>query len=375
MASHNFEVIEKSHATSVSEIYEATNSRGERRLVEVLGEAGFGPWLDAYKQDIAVLARQRHPCILETLDIGTLPDGTPVVVCERPPGLTLGRWLAQGRLAPTRAALELLADIADALGAAHDVGVSHGALGIDDILLIPDPAHPLGTPKLRGFGHRWLRAAAAFDGAPTMVPGTRVVPAPRREIATDVAALAAIADRLLTPLHRGPRLAAILRSAQLLGDDLRFGTPAALVEAVARSLGDQAPEEITTPHLIVPWGVRHRGVQRVLAMALVTVAAAAAVHVVLASRSRPVATPSVRARPASTPGAAVVARPPAPSPIPEPLAPSARPQRAAGAAISVHGAASASLPHVPHLWRVWSERENRLIFVDDLGAPVPEPAQ
>jgi hypothetical protein len=374
MASHHFEVIEKSHATSVSEIYEAVNpQQGTRYLIEVLGQSGFGPWLDAFKEDMAVIALLRHPCILETLEIGTLPDGTPVVVTERPEGLTLGRWLASGRVAPTHPALDLLVEVADALGVAHDSGVSHGALGVDDIVLIPTTDSPLGAPKLRGFGHRWLRAAAAFDGAPTMLPGTRVVPALRREVATDVAALAAIADRLLTPLHRGPKLAAVLRSAQLLGDDLRFATPLALVEAIERALGERGPEEITAPQLVLPAQLRRRGARRIAATAVLTVMGAMAIHAVVAPRTR-----SVAARPAAAPARVIAAVPgvvpPSPAVSPPVAPPPSTPVRPAAAAVSVRGPAKPAWPRPPKLSRVWSARENKLIYVDGLGVPVPDPA-
>jgi hypothetical protein len=364
MASHHFQVTQKSHATGVSQIYEAASPSGGRYLVEVLSSPGLGPWLEAFKADMAAMAQLRLPSLLEVLDLGAMADGTPVIVSERPDGTTLARWLARGHVAPTDAAMELLTSLAHALGCAHDVGVSHGALTADDVLLVETSQHALGFPKLRGFGYRWLRAAAAFGQAPTMLPGQRTVPAPRREVSADIAALATLADRLLTPLRNSPQVSAVIRSAQALGEDGRFATPAALIEALEAALDpEREPEELTEPSVAVPWSIRHRGLRRVLGTAAATVVVAGSLHALLASRnSDSVAAPApVVARPAprQSPPAFVPAAPAAPRPsitaaVPPPPA-------------------KAPAPRAPRLYRVWSAQENRLIYVDDAGAQVQPP--
>jgi hypothetical protein len=369
MSSHRFDVIEKSHATSVSQIYEAANPQGGRYLIEVLGTSSVGLWLEAFRQDMAVVSQLRHPCILEVLDIGAMPDGTPVIVSERPEGTTLSRWLDRGRLATTEAAMDLLSGIGHALGAAHDAGVSHGTLCADDILLIAVPEHALGFPKLRGFGHRWLRAAAAYGDAPTMAPNLaeRSVPAPWREIAADIAALATLADRLLTPLHQGPKLASVIRAAQLLGQDGRFATPAVFIEAIELALHPGAPpEEITQPTNQVPWSLRHRGLRRILATAAITVVAAGGIHAMMDARpSQPLAAPTpVRTR-------LVVTEPPPRAPPSLDAAVSA-PRPAPGTRIAVHAPSNAGPPsRAPRLWKVWSDRENKVVYVNDQGESVP----
>jgi len=317
MASH-FEVIQKNHATEVSQVYEAVNPAGGRYLIEVLGTPGVGPWLEAFKADMAAVAMLRHPCFLEVLDLGAMADGTPVIVTERPDGTTLARWLARGHVAPTDAAMDLLTSLSHALGCAHDVGVSHGALTADDVLLVELSEHALGFPRLRGFGYRWLRAAAAFNQVPTMQPGQRAVPASRREVSSDIAALATLADRLLTPLRNNPQISAVIRSAQLLGEDGRFATPAAFIEALEGALDPgREPEELTEPSVRVPWSVHHRGLRRVLATAVATVVVVGSLHALLASRNPPPvpARAPLAAKPAparSRPVAAPV-RPPQPT--------------------------------------------------------------
>jgi hypothetical protein len=351
MSSLNFEVVEQSHATSVSQIFEAVDpKRGGRYLIEVLSAPGLGPWLDAFKQDMAVLSTLQHPCVLQVVDVGTLPDGAPVVVSERPEGTTLGRWLDTGRVAPTDAAMDLLTGIAHALDTAHAAGVSHGALCAEDVLLVAVPNHAIGFPRLRGFGHRWLRAAVAYGNAPVMLPGQgeRSVPAGRREVAADIAALASLADTLLTPLQRGPHLAAVIRSAGL-GED-RFASPSAFVSALDSVLAEGGQ----TTQVTDARRHRQRALRRVLITAAVTAVAAAALHTLVLDRRIEV-TASVRsAHPAVV--VAAGSRPPAST------ASRVRPTSAPGPR-----AKPAPRPRGPRLWRIWSDRAQKVVLVDDHG--------
>jgi hypothetical protein len=373
MSSHQFRVVHQSHTTSVSEIFEAVSPDGGRYLVEVLTTPGVGPWLESWKRDMASLAPLRHPCILGVLDVRAMPDGRPVIVYERPDGPTLARWLAEGRLAPNDVVMDLLSGLAHALSAAHDVGVSHGALTADAVRLDPLPGHLMGFPKLHGFGHRWLRAAARSEATPA---GQRLVPASRREIAADIAALAEIADRLLTPVNSSPKLASLLRSAQLLGEEGRFASAVALVEALELVLDPPAErEEITEPDSAVPRSPRALMWRRVIVTAAVIVLAAGAANAWiggtrpaakrLAPRAANVSTPPAAA-PKATPVEALAPR----VVVPPPAAPSPAP---------LHAAPDAPAPvvkstsHAPRVHPVWSAREKKIVYVDEAGAPVPDP--
>lgn len=379
MASHHFQVTQKVHATAVSQIYEAVSPDGCRSFLEVLHASSAGSWLDAFRRDLAAAAQLRHPCLLEVLEIGAQPDGSPVIIYERPVGISLGRWLARGHVAPTDAAMDLLAGLAHALGCLHDAGVSHGALTADDVMLVEISQHALGFPRLRGFGYRWLRAASVFDGAPTMSPGQRTVPAARREIAADIAALAALADRLLTPLRASPQITSVIRAATLLGEDGRFATPAAFLEALEAALDPHAPaaDELTDPTLKMPWGVRHRGLRRVLVTAAATLVLGAGVHALVSAHNAHSVTVSPAPPPAVPPPVLVQTPPPAePPPVvaPAPIPPPVVKAPAAPVAPAARPTKPAPLARAPKLSRVWSQRENRLIYVDEQGQPVDPPA-
>src|SRR5262249_38759778 len=145
----------------------------------------------------------------------------------------------------------------------------------------------------------------------------RTVPASRREVAADIAALAELADRLLTPLRNSEQVTSVIGAATLLGEDGRFATPAAFIEALEAGLDPEAAAgEMTEPTLKVPWSQRHRGLRRVLATATGVVVLAAGVHALVSARNaHPLAAqPSLMvARTPSSPP--VVARTPSSPPV------------------------------------------------------------
>jgi hypothetical protein len=204
-----------------------------------------------------------------------------------------------------------------------------------------------------------------------MSPGGRTVPAARREIVADIAALAALADRLLTPLRNSEQITSVIRAATLLGEDGRFATPAAFVEALEAAIDPKLapPEEITEPTLKVPWSQRHRGLRRVLGTAAGVVVLAAGVHALVSARNAHSVTapaPVVVRTPPPGPSSIqpdVTPEPPPPPEVKPPVAAKPAPARAVRAA-------PASRPKV---YRVWSQRENRLIYVDEQGQPAEPP--
>jgi serine/threonine-protein kinase len=81
----------------------------------------------------------RHPNIIEILDTGMRPDGTPYLVMELLEGESLAaRIRRQGRL-PIRDVIEFTYQTASALGAAHKKGIVHRDLKPDNLFVVPDP--------------------------------------------------------------------------------------------------------------------------------------------------------------------------------------------------------------------------------------------
>jgi serine/threonine protein kinase len=96
---------------------------------------------EAYLAEARLLAALVHPGIVPVHDFGRTDDGLCYVVSEHIPGGDLGTLLAQRRL-PVEEAVELAAQIAEALHHAHRHGLVHRDIKPGNILLDRD-GHPL----------------------------------------------------------------------------------------------------------------------------------------------------------------------------------------------------------------------------------------
>lgn len=134
------------------------------------GTASAGP-------PVAALVRAAGPHVEAVLDIGTAPNGDPVLVLPRLPW-SLSELLAARRLSPGEA-VTVLVPLTQTLDRLHAGGVAHGAVGPGTVRF--DAA---GTPTLTGFDD-----AVVVQGA----RDTRFAAA----VAADERALAALANALM----------------------------------------------------------------------------------------------------------------------------------------------------------------------------------
>jgi eukaryotic-like serine/threonine-protein kinase len=145
--------------TSRYEILENLGSgatcRVDRALDTVIGRTvavksflqGFGKNSEQqFLQEAQTIGRLSHPCIAQLYDVGHDESGTPFLVMEFISGKTLEQLLAQGPIAPMKAAV-WAADLASALAYAHRSGVIHGDVKPSNIRITEDE-----TVKLVDFG-------------------------------------------------------------------------------------------------------------------------------------------------------------------------------------------------------------------------------
>ena len=106
--------------------------------------------MDRFDREAATLSRLQNPHVVEIYDYGTTSDGTPYMVMELLDGVTL--WGVVKRHGPMSLdeVARLLDQIANALTAAHGMGVVHRDIKPQNIFLYADGGE--ATAKLIDFG-------------------------------------------------------------------------------------------------------------------------------------------------------------------------------------------------------------------------------
>lgn len=111
-----------------------------------------------------------HPGLIPVMDAG-VHFSTPWIATALREGETLRARIDRGPV-PADQALDLGVSILEALGAAHAVGLVHGALSPEDVIVGPD-----GAVGVRGFGKGALpaREASSSHIAPEQASGDKIV--------------------------------------------------------------------------------------------------------------------------------------------------------------------------------------------------------
>lgn len=168
-----------------------------------------------FLREARVAASLRHPGIVAIYDLGRL-DGVPFFTMEFVEGSSLEGLLADGPVAPARAA-ELVMIVAQSIAHAHEHGVVHRDLKPSNVLLDLD-----GRPKLADFGLAKDLSAHTPRGAtqPGFLIGTPAHMAPEQaagdtsgQPAVDIYGLGALLYHLVTGCvpHTATTMEAILR--------------------------------------------------------------------------------------------------------------------------------------------------------------------
>ncbi|HRI51417.1 MAG TPA: serine/threonine-protein kinase [Pseudomonadota bacterium] len=138
-------------------VYEAVHPVIERRVAlkvlhpQLARDPGV---MQRFANEARAVNLINHPGLVQISDFGQLPDGTAYIVMELLRGQTLARYVkGQGGKLPLAATLQVGAQVAAALQAAHEKQVIHRDLKPENLMLVRDPRSPLGVRvKILDFG-------------------------------------------------------------------------------------------------------------------------------------------------------------------------------------------------------------------------------
>jgi serine/threonine protein kinase len=138
--------------------------------------------IQRFVQEAKAASRIGHPNIVDVTDFGTTPDGMTYSVMEFVPGLTLGAAIRAAAPFPAFRAIRIAAQIARALGAAHDKGIVHRDLKPENVFLTDRDGRPdfvkivdfgiakVTPPSGQAEGPRLTRAGSVFGTPEYMAP-------------------------------------------------------------------------------------------------------------------------------------------------------------------------------------------------------------
>jgi predicted Ser/Thr protein kinase len=142
-----YEILAPIGAGGMGQVYRARDPRmGREVAIKVSGER----FTERFSREVHAVAALNHPTICHLYDVG--PD---YLVMELVEGTTLAERIRQGAI-PLEEALKIARQIAAALEAAHEKGITHRDLKPGNVMIKPD-----GTVKVLDFG------LAKFGGTPT----------------------------------------------------------------------------------------------------------------------------------------------------------------------------------------------------------------
>lgn len=154
----NYRIVELLGAGGMGEVYAAEDVRLGRRLALKVLPREFSDSPDRkrrFEREARAASALNHPNIITIFGSET-EDGVDFIVSELIEGKTLRDLISDGPLAPTLA-VDIATQVADALDAAHSVGIVHRDIKPANIMIRPD-----GRVKVLDFGLAKLTVASTL---------------------------------------------------------------------------------------------------------------------------------------------------------------------------------------------------------------------
>ncbi len=189
--------------------------------------------VSGFREEAKVLAQLNHPGVVRPRDF-VAADGDLALVMDLVDGTDLRRRIQDAGPLPPVLAVDITAQVAEALAAVHAAGIVHGDVKPGNILVPADG----GPVRLADFGvaHR-VHGAAATHGTPEYV-APEVIEGASPEPASDIYSLGIVLYEALSgrsPFRGGP-VAEVLKRHQTCVALMPPGMPPQVWELIARCL-------------------------------------------------------------------------------------------------------------------------------------------
>ena len=206
----------------------------------VRGGMGSEEALARFQREAEISARLNHPSVITIFDVGEEPHMGPFMAMEFVEGESLSDLIKAGPIDPGRT-LALLLQAADALQAAHNLGIIHRDIKPGNFMVTLD-----GRLKLMDFGiarrdEKRLTTTAAFMGTPGYASPEGLSGNSRADESTDRWAFSVTAFEMLTghlPFEGdsvGAVLYRVVHEPPSLPDTLSPGLKAVFAQALAKN--------------------------------------------------------------------------------------------------------------------------------------------
>jgi tetratricopeptide (TPR) repeat protein len=208
----------------MSRVFAATeNALGRKVVIKVVPtEVGAGVNLDRFKREIQLAAGLQHPHIVPVLTAGEM-SGVPYYTMPFVEGEPLRAKIARGPL-PVADAMNIMRDVAKALGYAHERGVVHRDIKPDNVVLTG------GSAAVIDFG-----IAKAISAS--------------RATAGDTSGLTQVGTSIGTPAYMAPEQAAADPGADHRADIYSFGCMAYELLAGRPPFSGLPPQKLLAAHM------------------------------------------------------------------------------------------------------------------------------
>jgi serine/threonine-protein kinase len=187
----------------MASVYAVVHTKfGKRAAIKIAHRSVLGDQFspDTFLREARIVHAVDHPAVIDVFATGS-NDSRPYMVMERLAGKTLGQLVDEGPPLPRHVAVRYLLELCDVLRAAHDAGIVHRDVKLDNVFVCDTPFADGRRVKLLDWGvarvdgeddpFRGLIAGTLTYVAPEQIRGDALTPA------ADIYSLAVLAYHLL----------------------------------------------------------------------------------------------------------------------------------------------------------------------------------